>query len=81
MTNKISKENIKISGKNPGKKMDLSIVIPVYNEKDSVAYLYGGLNKTLSKLKIKYEVILIDDGSVAMRTRGSPYIKTIIHFS
>jgi len=64
MTNKISVENIKVSGKSPGKKMDLSIVIPVYNEKESVGRLYSGLNKTLSKLKIKYEVILIDDGSI-----------------
>jgi len=63
MVSKISEENIKVSGKSPGKKMDLSIVIPVYNEKESVAHLYSGLNKTLSKLKIKYEVILIDDGS------------------
>jgi glycosyltransferase involved in cell wall biosynthesis len=64
MANKVSKENIKVSGKSPRKKMDLSIVIPVYNEKDSVAHLYSGLNKTLSKLKIKYEIILIDDGSI-----------------
>ncbi len=63
MTNKARKENIKVSGKSPGKKMNLSIVIPVYNEEESVGRLYTGLNKTLSKLKIKYEVILIDDGS------------------
>jgi len=63
MTDKTSKENIKVSGKSPGKKMNLSIVIPVYNEEESVGRLYTGLNKTLSKLKIKYEVILIDDGS------------------
>ena len=64
MTNKISGKNIKVSGKSPGKKMYLSIVIPVYNEDESVGRLYNGLNKTLSKLKIKYEVILIDDGSI-----------------
>jgi len=63
MTDKTSKENIKVSGESPGKKMNLSIVIPVYNEEESVGRLYTGLNKTLSKLKIKYEVILIDDGS------------------
>ncbi len=63
MTDKTSKKNIKVSGKSPGKKMNLSIVIPVYNEEESVGRLYTGLNKTLSKLKIKYEVILIDDGS------------------
>lgn len=64
MTNKISEENIKVSGKSSGKEMDISIVIPVYNEEESVGRLYSGLNKTLSKLKINYEVILIDDGSI-----------------
>ncbi len=64
MVSKIREENIKVSGKSPGKKMDLSIVIPVYNEDESVGRLYSGLNKTLSKLKIKYEVIFVDDGSI-----------------
>ena len=66
MANKISEEcikNIKVSGRGSKKKMGLSIVIPVYNEKESVGQLYSRLNKTLSKLKIAYEVILIDDGS------------------
>ncbi len=43
--------------------MDLSIVIPVYNERESVEHLYSNLNRALSKLKLKVEVILIDDGS------------------
>lgn len=42
---------------------DLSIVIPVYNEKESAAKLYTELNKTLSRMNLKYEVLLIDDGS------------------
>ncbi len=66
MANRTSKEhikNIKIPGRNSKKKMDLSIVIPVYNEKESVGHLYDRLNNVLSKLKITYEVILIDDGS------------------
>ncbi len=49
--------------KDPGKKMDLSIVIPVYNEYDSIDPLYKRLDGTLSKLDLDYEVILIDDGS------------------
>ncbi|MCJ7472216.1 MAG: glycosyltransferase family 2 protein [Actinobacteria bacterium] len=43
--------------------MDLSVVIPVYNERESVKHLYSNLNQALSKLRLKYEVILIDDGS------------------
>ncbi len=66
MADKISKKynkNVKVSGRGSKKKMDLSIVIPVYNEKENMSHLYSRLNKTLPGLKIAYEVILIDDGS------------------
>jgi len=66
MANKINEEyikNIKVSGRGSKKKMDLSIVIPVYNEEENVSQLYHKLNKTLPGLKLDYEVILIDDGS------------------
>ena len=62
-TNQEYIKNTKVSGKGLKNKINLSIVIPIYNEKESVGRLYSRLNKTLSKLKIKYEVILIDDGS------------------
>jgi len=42
----------------------LSIVIPIYNEKESIGELYEKLNKALSRMNLKYEVLLIDDGSV-----------------
>ena len=42
----------------------LSIVIPIYNEKESIGGLYEKLNKALSRMNLKYEVLLIDDGSV-----------------
>ncbi|MCJ7471654.1 MAG: glycosyltransferase family 2 protein, partial [Actinobacteria bacterium] len=51
------------TGKPKKDKIDLSIVIPVYNEKESVKHLYSNLDGALSKLKLRYEVILIDDGS------------------
>ena len=54
---------IKISKRTPRKKMGLSLVIPVYNEVDSIYKLYHDLNQTLPGLNINYEVILIDDGS------------------
>jgi len=66
MADKISEKynkNVKVSGRGSKKKMDLSIVIPVYNEKENMSHLYSRLNKTLPGLKITYEVILIDDGS------------------
>jgi len=42
---------------------DLSVVIPIYNEKESIAKLYKKLDKTLSGMNLEYEVLLIDDGS------------------
>jgi glycosyltransferase involved in cell wall biosynthesis len=42
----------------------LSVVIPVYNEKENISFLYENLNKVLPSLGKKYEVLLIDDGSI-----------------
>lgn len=41
----------------------LSVVIPVYNEIQSLPGLYEGLEAVLPKIGKSYEVILIDDGS------------------
>jgi len=41
----------------------LSVVIPVYNEKDSLDLLHQALLETLGRLGRPYEVILVDDGS------------------
>lgn len=43
--------------------MLLSIVVPIYNEEKSIAPLYNELTLVLSKLKIPYEIICVDDGS------------------
>src|SRR4030067_3824962 len=43
--------------------MDLSVVIPVYNEEESVKFLYEAVTKALSDLKRPYEIFLVDDGS------------------
>lgn len=43
--------------------VDLSIVIPVYNEEESLETLANRLFKTLEKLKRSYEVIFTNDGS------------------
>ncbi len=48
----------------PKRKIGLSVVIPVYNEKENISHLYKKLNDVLSDLKMRYEVILIDDGSI-----------------
>ena len=43
--------------------MDISVVIPVKNESKSVVPLYEELHNILTKIKKKYEIIFIDDGS------------------
>jgi glycosyltransferase involved in cell wall biosynthesis len=42
----------------------LSIVIPVYNEEKNISPLHSELVEVLNKLKVSYEIIFIDDGSV-----------------
>jgi len=53
--------NISKKGKSD---IDLSIIIPIYNERESIGKLYDNLNGALSKMNLKYEVLLIDDGSI-----------------
>ena len=43
--------------------MDLSVVVPVYNEELSVQPLYEAISKALNKLNLSYEILFIDDGS------------------
>ena len=44
-------------------KLDLSIVIPAFNEVQSISQLYSLITDKLSKKPLSYEVIFIDDGS------------------
>jgi len=41
----------------------ISMVVPIYNEEESIPYLYEELDGVLQSLNRPYEVILIDDGS------------------
>jgi glycosyltransferase involved in cell wall biosynthesis len=43
--------------------MDLSIVIPVYNEEDSIQELAEWITRVCSAHRISFEIIFIDDGS------------------
>jgi len=43
--------------------LDVSIVVPVYNEKESVEPLCRSLHKVMSAGSRTYEIILVDDGS------------------
>ena len=43
--------------------MDVSLIIPVYNEDESLPELYTWIDKVLEDSKLSAEVIMIDDGS------------------
>ncbi|MDB6091686.1 MAG: glycosyltransferase [Gammaproteobacteria bacterium] len=42
---------------------DLSIVVPLYNEEDSVRPLYAAITRAVAPLGISFEIVLVDDGS------------------
>jgi len=43
--------------------MELSVVIPVYNEEENVEPLVSELTTVLSRLQQTYEIVIVDDGS------------------
>jgi len=43
--------------------MDLSLVIPLLNEDESIGELHEWISRTLAPLKLSYEIIFVDDGS------------------
>jgi glycosyltransferase involved in cell wall biosynthesis len=55
--------------------MDLSLVIPVYNEADNLQPLCQRIHETLASTNWTYEVVMIDDGS----TDDSAQILTCLH--
>ncbi|MFH1026389.1 MAG: glycosyltransferase family 2 protein [Pseudomonadota bacterium] len=43
--------------------MDISIVVPIYNEQDNVNALYTAITEAMLRMKCGYELIMVDDGS------------------
>ena len=43
--------------------MDISVIIPLLNESDSLSELHSSLKKVMTSNSFSYEVIFIDDGS------------------
>ena len=43
--------------------MNLSIVVPVYNEEDNLPLLYQAIKNAMSGVENAWEVVLVDDGS------------------
>ncbi len=43
--------------------MSVSVVVPIYNERENIRRLYDALQDVLPRLGKNYEIILVDDGS------------------
>ena len=43
--------------------MDISVVIPLYNEDESIPELYAWIERVMKEKGFSYEVIFINDGS------------------
>ncbi|MEW6180677.1 MAG: glycosyltransferase family 2 protein [Chloroflexota bacterium] len=43
--------------------MDLSVIIPVYNEEESLPLLHQAVHQALDALNLSWEMVLVDDGS------------------
>lgn len=44
-------------------KIDISVIIPIYNEQQIISELYNRLQKTVSQISENYELIFVNDGS------------------
>ncbi|HAL64176.1 MAG TPA: glycosyltransferase, partial [Bacteroidales bacterium] len=43
--------------------MDISIIIPLYNEAESLSELHAWITRVMQQNGFSYEIIFIDDGS------------------
>ena len=43
--------------------MDISVVIPLYNEEESIPELYAWIRRVMQEHQFSYEVIFVNDGS------------------
>lgn len=62
--------------------MDISVVVPLYNEVDSLEELTGWIHQVMETNRFSYEVILVDDGSrdgswqkIVSISESNPHVK------
>lgn len=65
-------------------KIDISVVVPVYDEEDVIDLFYRELDSVLRKLKMSYEIIFVDDqsdtatlGELKRIQKKDPHVKVI----
>ncbi len=44
--------------------LDISIIVPIYNEEESLSELSNWINEVMKENNFTYEILLIDDGSI-----------------
>ena len=63
--------------------MNLSIIIPAYNESESLNELHDWISKVVKRMNVVYEIIIIDDGEGFSKDiidkLGEPYISKNNH--
>lgn len=59
----ISDELVRQNGSMAKPSLDVSVVVPVYNEVESLPHLIEAIATTLSASNLSYEIICVDDGS------------------
>lgn len=64
--------------------LDISVVVPLYNEEENVDILYESIHHVMSKLDKTYEIIFVDDGSkdstfehLLQLKKNDPHLKLI----
>ena len=55
--------------------MELSLVIPVYNEEENLSHLHQALHQALKDVRMAWEVIYVDDGST---DRSLEFLKRLV---
>jgi len=48
---------------NPARSVEISVVVPVYNEEENLPILIPTLVEVLGRLRCAYEIVFVDDGS------------------
>ncbi|HBG86031.1 MAG TPA: glycosyltransferase, partial [Marinilabiliaceae bacterium] len=48
---------------NSDEKLDLTVVIPLFNEEESITELLEWIYKAVKPMDIRFEAIVVDDGS------------------
>ena len=69
----------------PAAAPDVSVVVPIYNERDNLVPLHTALTWSLRSLGRSYEIVLVDDGSRdgsrdLLRTlaAGDPHLRLVL---